>query len=369
MRVLIIYEHCSPHQVTAVEHARQMFHQQGHELIPLEFYYGSLDYSWTLHDKHRPEHWLCSFPDKKKVTDFKLFQDVRINIKKLQIDVVVVNGWYGLFVWWMVLLKRWIGCRMVMVSDSVYWDVPRTWAKELPKKWLLRGIDAGFVAGNPQAKYLQSLGMAADQLSFGCDVVDNALYSSIPLRLNPSSRKIVIGTAARLISKKNLSSAMRAFDVVRRNHSELTMEWRIAGQGPLDAELKQLAQELQAPVVFQGFVGYYDMPGFYQQLDLYWQPSLSEPWGLVVNEAMAAGLPIVASDRCGCVHDLVTASNGWIHQLSEQGMIECLEQALAELDHWPQRGCASRELIKQWDVSRYSEGLLQACLIAFKSTR
>ena len=147
------------------------------------------------------------------------------------------------------------------------------------------------------------------------------------------------------------------------------MEWRIAGQGPLDGELKQLALELQAPVVFQGFVGYYDMPGFYQQLDLYWQPSLSEPWGLVVNEAMAAGLPVIVSDRCGCAHDLVTASNGWIHKLSPQGMIECLEQALAECDHWPQRGRASRELIKQWDVSRYSEGLLQACLIAFKSTR
>jgi len=369
MRVLIIYEHCSPHQVTAVEHSRQMFQNQGHELIPLELYYGSTDYTWTLHDKQRPEQWLCLYPDKKKVSDFKLFQAVRDKVKKLGIDVLVVNGWYGNYVRWMVLLKRWLRCRMVMVSDSVYWDVPRSWIKELSKKWMLRGIDAGFVAGAPQANYLQSLGMAAHQLSLGCDVVDNDLYSSIPLRSNPSGRKIVIGTAARLVPKKNLSSAMRAFDAVRWNHSELTLEWRIAGQGPLEAELKQLAQELQAPVAFQGFVGYYDMPGFYQQLDLYWQPSLSEPWGLVVNEAMAAGLPIVVSDRCGCAHDLVTSSNGWIHQLSEQGTTECLEQALAEQDHWPQRGHVSRELIKQWDVSRYSEGLLQACLIAFESNR
>jgi glycosyltransferase involved in cell wall biosynthesis len=233
----------------------------------------------------------------------------------------------------------------------------------------LRGIDAGFVAGIPQASYLQKLGMTADQLSFGCDVVDNDLYTAIPLRSIPSGRKIVIGTAARLVAKKNLSSAMRAFDIVRRNHPEIMLEWRIAGQGPLDEELKQLARELQVPVAFCGFVGYYDMPGFYQQLDLYWQPSVSEPWGLVVNEAMAAGLPIIVSDRCGCSLDLVTASNGWIHKLSQDGIIQCLEQALAERDHWPEQGHASRELIKQWDVSRYSEGLLQACQVALKGAR
>ena len=208
MRVLIINEHCSPHQVTAIEKAIQIFHEQGHELISMEFYFGSVEYSWTLQDKQCPDHWLCLYPHKKKVSNFKLFQDIRHYIKKLKIDVVVVNGWYGSYVRLLVLLKWWIGCRMVIVSDSGYWDAPRTWFKELPKKLLLRGIDAGFVAGTPQANYLQSLGMAEHQLSLGCDVVDNDLYQSIPLRPNPIGHKIVIGTAARLVPKKNLADAM-----------------------------------------------------------------------------------------------------------------------------------------------------------------
>jgi len=366
---MILYMHCSPHQVVAIEAARKDFLEQGHELIPVEFYYGSTEYTWTLSDKHRPEQWLCLFPDQKSVSNSKLFWELRRKIKELRIDVVVINGWYGLYAWWLVLLKRWIGCKVVVVSDTVSWKAPRMWYKELPKRILLRGVDAGFVAGTPQAEYLQSLGMSGTRLTFGNDVVDNQLYSSIPPRTSPEARKIVIGTAARLIPEKNLLAAIQAFDAVRRKHPEIMLEWRIAGQGPLEAELKQRVSELNAPVVFQGFVGYTDMPGFYAQLDLYWQPSVSESWGLVVNEAMAAGLPTLVSDRCGCARDLVTTSTGWVHQVSQSGMVDSLEKALADREFWPERGKAARDLIKQWDVSRFSEGLIQACLIAASGNR
>lgn len=364
MRVMILYMHCSPHQVVAVEAARQKFLAEGHELIPVEFYYGSTEYTWTLNDKHRPEQWLCLFPNQKCVSNSKLFWKLRRKIKELRIDVVAINGWYGLYAWWLVFLKRWIGCKVVVVSDTVHWKAPRKWYKELPKKILLRRVDAGFVAGTPQAEYLQSLGMSGTQLTFGNDVVDNQLYSSIAPRTKPEGRKIVIGTAARLIPEKNLLAAIHAFDTVRRMHSDLKLEWRIAGQGPLEATLKQLVHELQVPVVFLGFVGYTDLPGFYEQLDLYWQPSVSESWGLVVNEAMAAGLPTLVSDHCGCARDLVTSSTGWIHQISQSGMVDGLEKALTDRKCWPERGSTARALIKQWDVSRFSEGLHQACQIA-----
>lgn len=369
MRVMILYMHCSPHQVVAVETARTDFLKQGHELIPVEFYYGSTEYTWTLSDKHRPDQWLCLFPAEKSVSNSRLFWELRRKIKELRIDVVVINGWYGLYAWWLVLLKRWIGCKVVVISDTVSWKALRKWYKELPKRILLRRVDAGFVAGTPQADYLQSLGMSSTQLTFGNDVVDNQLYSSIPARTKPEARKIVIGTAARLIPEKNLLAAVLAFDTVRRKYPEIEIEWRIAGQGPLEAELVQSAHELKAPVVFMGFVGYTDMPGFYAQLDLYWQPSVSESWGLVVNEAMAAGLPTLVSDRCGCAIDLVTASTGWIHQISQSDMVAGLEKALEERESWPERGRAARDLIKQWDVSRFSEGLIQACLIAASGNR
>ena len=103
------------------------------------------------------------------------------------------------------------------------------------------------------------------------------------------------------------------------------------------------------------------MPDFYAGLDLYWQPSFSEPWGLVVNEAMASGLPVLVSDRCGCARDLVKTGNGWIHDLSESSMQASLEAALSRSQDWPRMGAASREVINDWDVDRFAQGLMQAC--------
>lgn len=364
MRVMILYEHCSPHQVTVLESARQRFQTLGHSLIPVEFYYGSLDYGWTMGDKPRPAEWICLFPQAQSISNYQRFRAVCKLVKQHKIDVLVLNGWYGLFAWWLVLIKKWLGCRIVMVSDSVHWDFPRTIVKELPKKMLMKGVDAGFVAGAPQAEYLSSLGMPANRLTTGNDVVDNNLYAHIPIRSVPENRKVIIGTAARLIPKKNLAAALKALAQVAKQHPDVQVEWQLAGRGPLEKELQQLAQEVGAPVVFRGFVGYYDMPGFYAELDLYWQPSLSEPWGLVVNEAMASGLPVLVSDRCGCGPDLVTKETGWIHGLSQEDMVAGLTSALKARLHWPEMGEQARKLIGNWDEKRYAEGLLQACFLA-----
>lgn len=364
MRVMILYEHCSPHQVTAVEAARQHFLVHQHELIPVEFYSRSADYGWTLSDKQRSENWLCLFPGKQLVSNSELYRAIVRQVKALSIDVLVINGWYGRTTWWLAFLKAFIGCKLVIVSDSVAWDAPRTWWKELPKKVLLKRFDAGFVAGQPQSQYLQSLGMASNRLSQGNDVVDNALYEAIPIRSNPVNRKMVIGTAARLIPKKNLGDGIRAIAAFKKKHPEHQFEWKIAGRGPLEEELKQLAGELQVPVVFPGYVGYYDMPGFYAGLDLYWQPSSSEPWGLVVNEAMASGLPVLVSDRCGCAMDLVTPATGWIHELGIEGMVHGLDRAFAESHRWPELGGNARLLIQQWDCQRFAQGLLEAAQCA-----
>lgn len=364
MRVMILYEHCSPHQVTAVEAALRTFREQGHELIPVEFYYGARDYTWTLGDKKRSQAWVCLFPDKKQVNNFTLFTAVKRKIREFKIDVVAINGWYGLFAWWLVFLKRWVGCKVILVSDSVSLDKPRAAWKELPKKWLVRQVDAGFVAGQPQEDYLNTLGMPRERISHGIDVVDNAMYNGIPIRSVPRHRPLVIGTAARLIHEKNLPLALKAFAQVAQKYPPGFLVWHLAGQGPLEAELRNLADELQASVVFRGFVGYDDMPGFYAGLDLYWQPSLSDSWGLVVNEAMASGLPVLVSNRCGCHRDLVQANTGWVHDITLPALVEGLEKALSVQEQWPAFGQAARHLIARWDVHRYAQGLVDACCIA-----
>lgn len=369
MKAMILYEHCSPHQVTAVKAAQACFAQSGHTLVPAELYSGSLDYGWTFADMARPSDWVCFFPKHQQISNVKRFRETLRQIKHHQVDVLVLNGWYSRFVWWLRAMRSFLRSKLVIVSDSVVWDHPRSTLKEKVKRWFVKGMHAGFVAGHPQQEYLYSLGMPMERMSLGNDVVDNALYAHIPERQSHEGRKLVIGTAARLIPKKNLQAAMQAFSQVLQAHPDWNVEWRLAGRGPLETELKQLAADLRAPVVFAGFVGYHDMPGFYGGLDLYWQPSLSEPWGLVINEAMASGLPVLASDRCGCARDLVMSENGWIHGIDIASMAHSLGQAIEHHTRWATMGQASRNLIQHWGPERYAQGLLESCQLALMDAR
>lgn len=364
MRAMILYEHCSPHQVAVVSTAEKYFQERGDTLYPVEYFYGLREYTWTMKDKTRPETWHCLFPNRKQISNLQLFKAIWREVKRHKIDVLLINGWYGQVSWLLIFLKKLLGCRMVMVSDSIVGDFTRHWYKEWPKKWLMHCIDAGFVAGTPQKQYLHSLGVNVDRISMGNDAVDHSLYDAIPVRNAPVQRTIHIGTAGRMISVKNLTEAMRAFVEVVRKHPEYSLQWHLAGSGPLEEELKKQAHDLQAPVVFPGFVGYHEMPSFYSQLDLYWQPSLRESWGLVVNEAMASALPVLVSDQCGCAMDLVKPETGWVHDISFCGMVAGLENALHLKSQWPTLGNAARRLISQWDGQFFAKGLYQACQLA-----
>lgn len=366
MRVIVTAEHWSPHQVAAMAAAQRHFAEAEDELKPLEFYGGSLGYGWTSSDKPRPDGWSCLFPGKQLAKAGEIARGVSREVKLHRADVLVLNGWYGLSTWYLAVMKRWMGCRLVVVSDSNRWDRPRAWRKEVPKRFLIRRMDAGFAAGAPQREYLHELGLPFDKITLGNDVVDNSLYTSIPLRSPPVDRKFVMGTAARLIPEKNLAAGLEALALVASRHSGLQFEWQIAGRGPLEDELRRQAERLALPVVFRGFVQYHDMPAWYAGLDLYWQPSRYEPWGLVVNEAMAAGLPVLVSDRCGCARDLVTTDNGWTHAADVPAMKEAWERALAARLRWPDRGAGSRRVIADWDLPRFARGLYDACRLALQ---
>lgn len=363
-RAMIMYEHCSPHQVTAVEVARKYFAESGNRLIPLECYSGSAGYGWTFADKPRPEGWPCLFPGQEEAESNKIVKTVRETVHEQRVDVLAINGWYGKYAWPLIFFKKKLGCRIVMVSDSNRWDKPRSFWKEWAKRLLLRKVDAGFAAGTSQREYLAGLGLPADRITLGNDVVDPAPYSSIPLR-SSRSESIVIGTAARLIPEKNLLAALEAFMTVCRKHSPISMTWRIAGRGPEEQKIRIAVASLSAPVELVGFVGYRDMANFYAGLDIYWQPSIYEPWGLVVNEAMASGLPVLVSDRCGCAPDLVSDQNGWTHGIASVSQIASgLEQAIRAKASWSRFGAKSREIIANWGPDRFAEGLFVACQLA-----
>jgi len=108
---------------------------------------------------------------------------------------------------------------------------------------------------------------------------------------------------ARLSPEKNIARLLQAFALYRKNGGKWDLV--LVGSGPQEQTLRAMAVRLAPGAIhFAGWQQYPDLPRYYGLASAAVLPSLSEPWGLVVNEAMAAGLPVLVSNRCGCVPEL-----------------------------------------------------------------
>jgi len=202
----------------------------------------------------------------------------------------------------------------ILQSDSSYIDYERCRIKEFVKKLIVKRLfDAAIVAGERSAEYVKSLGIPEKMIWKGVDVINNYHFSISDKKINvpngfPENYFI---TVCRLSPEKNLYRLLNAFDVYRYAGGKWGLV--IAGAGPSERELKEnVPINLNESIHWYGWAGYDDLPSLYHGASCLILPSIREPWGLVVNEAMAAGLPVLISRNCGCLPELCHAGiNGY----------------------------------------------------------
>jgi len=238
--------------------------------------------------------------------DFARYRDTREILQKHKPGLVVFTGYKNLpFLKVSFWAKRYL-IPVVVQFDSTFIDYPRNRVKELLKSWIIRYcFDGAFVAGSRSASYIESLGIDEKAVWHGVDVVDNAHFDE---------RKCVIGlpsnfpeqfflVVSRFSQEKNIFRLFQAFESYKKNGGRWGLF--IVGSGPLEERLKRsVPEKLKNFIHFYGWSKYEDLPKIYQRASCFVLPSISEPWGLVVNEAMAAGLPILISCNCGCSPEL-----------------------------------------------------------------
>jgi glycosyltransferase involved in cell wall biosynthesis len=272
---------------------------------------------------------------------------------------------------------------LVTCSDSTYDDEPRSWAKETFKRRVVSVFDAALVAGRRAHDYLESLGLRSDRQFQPWDVVDNAHFArgaELSRKDEPASRERLKLPArfflcvARFIPKKNLPRLVEAYARYAQQAGHDAWSLVLAGTGPLEPELRAGvgAVGLNRQVHFPGLLQYSDLPMYYGLASAFILPSVSDQWGLVVNEAMAAGVPVLVSSRCGCAPDLVhEGGNGLTFDPENiEELAERLTQ-VAGLD--PARRAAmgqrSREMIKAFSPEAFAQGLEAAIACALTPRR
>jgi glycosyltransferase involved in cell wall biosynthesis len=137
----------------------------------------------------------------------------------------------------------------------------------------------------------------------------------------------------------------------------------MVGSGSLEAELRAMGVSLgMQNIHFHGFVNQSTMPRIYGACDVFALPSRNEPWGLAINEAMCAELPIVASSEIGCVPDLVKDGvNGCSFAAGDIiALTSALRRLVADAELRRKMGAASREIISRWSYAEVRQGLRMA---------
>jgi 1,2-diacylglycerol 3-alpha-glucosyltransferase len=269
----------------------------------------------------------------------------------------------------------------VVMSESTEWDHERIFWREWIKKQLLGLASTALVGGTPHADYIRKLGLAPDRIFLGYDAVDNdhfrqgvdaARRQEAELRKKHALPQNYFLASARFVEKKNLARLIQAYAVYRTRSSNVGNGktpadlWGLVllGDGPLRPVLSSqiTAMGLKEQVFMCGFKQYAELPVFYGLARAFIHASTTEQWGLVVNEAMASGLPVMVSNCCGCAKDLVReASNGFTFDpLNTEQMADLMSRFSAKPEDLADMGKAAQTMISNWGVDRFAVGLMQA---------
>jgi glycosyltransferase involved in cell wall biosynthesis len=193
--------------------------------------------------------------------------------------------------------------------------------KKLYLNWVYSYVDMAFYVGTNNKAYFKKYGLTEDQLIFTPHAIDNERFAENKQNEATTLRKS-LGIDKEDI--KNPFLLLESFISLKRKDIHLLF----VGNGSLEENLKLKVESLELKNVhFKNFQNQTQMPVIYQACDLFCLPSISETWGLAVNEAMACGKALLVSDKVGCAVDLVDFRNGAVFQ--SENLVDLSQKLIA----------------------------------------
>lgn len=374
MRLAVLFHRLGPYH-----HARLKALNEHVDFTAVEFSRVDDIYAWDIvrTDGTYPVITLFNDADVTSKSIDVVYAQLKSTLARLQPEVVAIPGWSApaalAALRWCCLTRT----PMVLMSESTAHDERRIWWKEWMKSRIIRLFSTALVGGSPQLDYVSALGLSKERVSIGYGVVDNGYFSgqadkvrlaATTLRQQNSLPEKYFLTSNRFIEKKNLHRLLEAYADYVTEVGENAWHLIMLGDGILKEALKSqvIRLGLADKVLFPGFKQYQDLPIYYGLASLYIQASTSEQWGLVVNEAMASGLPVLVSERCGCAPDLVrNGVNGYTFDpFDTKALTQRMLQISDDTCDLVSMGQASREIIARWSPETFATGMIKAATAA-----
>ena len=370
----IIFTNFGPYHVARLQALAAHCQRSGWQYTAIELARTEADYQWRIDLADLPFKTVSILQDRtlEAVPFTKLGFWIWRTLYELQPDIMAIAGYAR-----PAMLTALLWCRQrrkpaILMSETTEQDFTRIPGREAIKRAVVSQFSAALVGGTPHTHYLQKLGMAPEAIFSGYDVVGNQHFHPDHIRTLPSphSRPYFLAIN-RFLPKKNLSFLISAYAQYRQEVGAIAWDLVLCGDGQLRNNLEQQIRQLNLQE-------YVHLPGFLQQDELlpYFaharclvHTSLQEQWGLVVNEAMAAGLPVLVSDRCGCFEDLVQDGiTGFGFDPSAVSQLTGLMVKLGtEVIDTQQMGEAALAHIQNYSPNCFAENLIAAANYALSS--
>lgn len=246
----------------------------------------------------------------EKIPKHKLYSRVVKETMSSTAKFVILAGYHAPEYWIQLACLALKGVKRGVFCDLTIHDRKQKFLNKLLKIIFFSFCDKFFCYGERSKEYLMAHGVPADRVVAGCqaaalprDYDQNTILSERANRASLTPRVLYVG---RLAPEKNLQRLIDAFVELRKSNPDATL--RVVGSGPLKQKLIDYCNSINARgIEWIGSLVGEQLMFEYLAATMLILPSLSEPWGLVVNEALAYGCPVIVSNVCGCAPELVTS--------------------------------------------------------------
>lgn len=241
-------------------------------------------------------------------------------VRSIDYDELILGGWDHPVLW--ALAFRFPKCKNAFFIESSCFESRTNGLKGLLKRLFVRRLSKIYASGKSQRRITDNLGFKGETvITKGVGV-----FNYIPQpAYTPKTEVRNFFYVGRFVEVKNLKFLISVFNELPQYNLYL------AGFGEQEQELKELSKE---NIHFLGTIENKMLSAIYQQMDVFVLPSKVEPWGLVVEEALNNGMPVIVSDRVGCAEEIIDDGNGLIFHYNDKEELVAAIHKMAEIDFY-----------------------------------
>lgn len=295
-------------------------------------------------------------------------------LRRGRYDAVWVHGWFPASTWlaWAGAQAR--GIPILLRAEASGLTEPaglKRAVKQVILRTLFSQIDGFLAIGASNANFYRTYEIREDRIFMSPYSVDNEFFIGRARELRGQKRSLraqeglppdlpVVLFCGKFYDVKRPLDVLRAF---RQLDGTPPASLALVGDGPLRGELEEYARrEKLSSVHFLGFRNQARLPECYALADCLVLPSASETWGIVLNEAMCFGLPVIATDRVGGAADLIReGEDGFTYPVGDVGVLaDRLREILRDEDRREAMGQRSLEIIGHWGPKESADGIVNA---------